>query len=262
MKTTSLRIALLALGLLGAGCASGPRPDTVVQIAVIDGLLAGDYAGKMTCAELLKHGDTGIGTFDSLDGEMIVDRGVVYRAAYDGTIHEMPSQTSTPFAVVAAFRPDRELEVVGPLDYAAFQNWLAPRLAPNLFYVIRLEGEFSRVKVRSVPRQRRPFPPLEEAVKRQSVFEGEKLEGRLVGVYSPPFVKGVNVPGFHLHFLGRGETFGGHVLDFELGRGVLELDACANLFLILPGETDEFQRLSLERDRGEELKKIEGDSPR
>ena len=33
--------------------------------------MAGLYEGTMTIGELLKHGDLGIGTLDSVDGELI-----------------------------------------------------------------------------------------------------------------------------------------------------------------------------------------------
>ena len=42
------------------------------QYNTLGALMAGLYEGTMTIGELLKHGDLGIGTLDSIDGELIV----------------------------------------------------------------------------------------------------------------------------------------------------------------------------------------------
>ena len=48
-------------------------------------LLDGIYDGEMTIGELLGKGNFGIGTFDALDGEMIILDGVCYQLRGDGT---------------------------------------------------------------------------------------------------------------------------------------------------------------------------------
>lgn len=42
------------------------------QYSTLEALLGGVYDGEVTVGELLTHGDFGLGTFNSLDGEMII----------------------------------------------------------------------------------------------------------------------------------------------------------------------------------------------
>jgi acetolactate decarboxylase len=44
-------------------------------------LLAGVYDGNVTIRELLRHGDFGLGTFNALDGEMLVLDGCAINCA-------------------------------------------------------------------------------------------------------------------------------------------------------------------------------------
>jgi acetolactate decarboxylase len=84
------------------------------------------------------------------------------------------------------------------------------------------------------------------------------VRGTLIGFRSPAFVKGINVPGYHLHFLADDRSSGGHVLDFEMSKGVLEIDSIHDwLHLYLPQESDAFGQADLTVDRGTELQAVE-----
>ena len=144
-------------------------------------------------------------------------------------------------------------------NYKDFQKYLSSKFpSKNWFYAIRADGHFKYIKTRSVPRQNKPYPPLAEVVKQQSIFEEQDIDGTLVGFWCPAFVKGVNVPGYHLHFLSSSGFFGGHVLDFEMSHGLVEVDISRNLNLILPTDT-EFQKSDLTADLGKELHAVEKD---
>lgn len=247
----------LILLLLTAWWALPAAAGKMVQFAPIDALLSGVYDGPYTVGEVKRHGDFGIGTFDALDGEMVVDRGVVYQVRADGSVRAMADDVHTPFAVVAFFRPERHLDVPRGLamkDVEAFIDAALP--SANLFYAVRLEGTFRRLKARSVPRQQRPYPPLAEAAKQQAVFDFEQVPGVALGFRSPPFIKGVNVPGYHLHFLRADRKAGGHVLDFRVERVTLSWQALDDFRLLLPGN-GEFARADLGRDREKELNQVE-----
>ncbi|NOU35357.1 MAG: acetolactate decarboxylase [Kiritimatiellaceae bacterium] len=248
-------IALLLLVLL-AGCATAPR-DTVVQVSTIDALLAGAYDGQVSLDDLLDCGDLGIGTFDALEGEMIMLDHHVYQARADGTVRQMPEDSSTPFASVVNFKPDMTLGLTDVLTKETFQtrvDGLAPN--QNLFLAVRFDGYFTSMKVRSVPKQEKPYPPLAEAAEHQSVFEYTGVHGTVLGFRCPSFVKGVNVPGYHLHFISDDKTKGGHILDFTTVGGNLQLDACNRFYMILPDQ-NQLRALDLSKDRSAELEKIE-----
>ena len=94
----------LALALFAAA-ALPAHAGEIYQISTISSLLAGGYDGDTTVAELLRHGGFGLGTFNGVDGEMMVLDGRVYRGTIDGRAHAVADSALTPFAVVVAFRP-------------------------------------------------------------------------------------------------------------------------------------------------------------
>jgi len=247
-------IALLLLLL--TGCATAPK-NTLTQISTIDALLAGAYDGQMTVGELLTHGDLGIGTFDALEGEMIVIDHQVYQARADGTVQLVPKNAATPFATVVNFSADQITDRKGLITGSELQAQI-DQSAPNknLFLAARFDGTFPLMKVRSVPKQKKPYPPLAEAVQHQAVFEYTNVTGTVLGFRCPSFVKGVNVPGWHLHFISKDRKIGGHILDFTAADGNLQLDTCSRFYMILP-EQQQFSTLDLSRDRSKELEKVE-----
>jgi len=239
------------------GCAAHPPVNTVTQTSTIDVLLAGGYDGDMTCGELLGHGDFGIGTFDRLDGEMIVLDGQVFQVRADGRVYRPPAGLKTPFAAVSRFEADKSVGLSN-LDYPGLQQVLDREISdPHLFYAIRIAGRFSKMHTRSVPPQEKPYPPLAEVAATQPEFEMEDVSGTIVGYRCPAYVKGINVPGYHLHFISDDRKQGGHILGFELDEGRAEIDRCNKFVLIMPESAEDRHQLDLSRDRSDELEKVE-----
>lgn len=252
--------ALLFVGsvLLTAACSSLPPRDTITQTSTIDALLAGAYDGSMTCDDLLLHGDLGIGTFDRLDGEMVLAGGRIYQVKADGKVYTPDKTLTTPFAAVCAFSPDRKVAFDQGSDYAAVQRALDEAVPnPNLFCAVSIRGIFSRMHTRSVPAQEKPYPPLAEVTSNQPEFHLQDIPGQIVGFRCPVWVKGINVPGYHLHFISDDRTVGGHILGFEMAEGRGAVDICHRLLLILPGGDEMFGAADLTRDRAGELEAVE-----
>ena len=261
-------LALAVLGLMLFAATSPARsadiPDTpdpaetLFQVSTLDALLAGGYDGSLSLAELARHGDLGLGTFQSLDGEMIVLDGVVYQARVDGTVVRPAGDMTTPFAAVTDFAPDLTLDL-GPV--AGFQD-LADRLAAalpsaNHVYAVRATLARAEVKTRSVAAQEPPFRPLAEVVKvDQRVRQWPDATGELVGFWCPAWLGKLNAPGLHLHFLNAERTGGGHLLDIQAQSLVLELDTTPALTVLLP-EGEDFARADLDRDRSGQTKAVE-----
>jgi acetolactate decarboxylase len=105
-------------------------------------------------------------------------------------------------------------------------------------YVIEAHGHFSHVKARSVPAQQKPYPVLTEAVKNQTVFGFDDIDGTIVGVWFPDYMAGVNVAGFHLHFIADDRKRGGHLLDVSAADLVTAIDETDNFYMVLPGDGD------------------------
>ena len=244
--------ALVAL----TGCATPPR-DTLVQYSTIKSLLAGDFDGDMTYRELRRQGDFGLGTFNALDGEMIALDGQFYQVRSDGKVVPVRDSMRTPFAVVTFFRADRSLTVTNSGSFHALEQWLDQMLpAKNAFYAIRIDGEFASIKARSVPPQVKPYPPLIEAAQKQTIFDLENVTGTLVGFRMPVFMAGLNVPGYHFHFITTDRQAGGHVLDCFVRRAAVQFDEPTRFLMVVP-QTSTFQKTDHAQERGHELETVE-----
>lgn len=247
------KLLLITVLFFFCGCS---QSDRITQTSTIDALLAGAYDGQIECGKLLSSGDFGIGTFDRLDGEMAVLDGKVYQIKADGKVYRPAGNVKTPFATVCKFKPDTRFEIKWA-DFKTAESIINEKiLNQNIFAAVKITGTFKYMKTRSVPAQNKPYPPLVEVAKNQPVFEMNEVRGTIVGFRSPPFVKGVNVSGFHFHFLSNDFTRGGHVLDFQLDAGKCEIDVCNELLLILP-EDDILKDIDLSEDKSEELQKVE-----
>lgn len=233
------------------------REDTLTQVSTIDALLCGDYDGKISYGEIKKYGDFGLGTFDALDGEMAAFGGNFYQVKGDGNVYPVSSSLKAPFASVIFFEKDMEMELPSGIDYSKLKDLINNKIpTKNIFFAIRIDGEFSYVKTRSVPAQKKPYPPITEVIKNQPIFEFNNVKGTLAGFRCPEFVKGINVTGFHLHFLTEDKTGGGHILEFTLKEGTLSIDNTSNFYLILPRE-ETFYSLDLTKDRQIDINKVE-----
>ena len=248
--------------LLAAGCApaySAPNEtETLMQLSTIDALLEGVYDGVMTFETLSQYGDFGIGTFAALDGEMLAFDGRFFQVTGDGVVNTVSGDMETPFAAVTFFEEDFSYDVPEGLDFPGFEAFLDSRLETlSTFYAIRIDGVFARMTTRSVPAQQRPYPPLSEVTADQRVFEFEDIAGTVVGFRCPPFVSGVNVPGYHLHFLSEDEASGGHILGFSVQEARVSVDVMRNFLMILPDLDSDFYAVDLTSDKQTELEQVE-----
>lgn len=234
-----LRLLACAAVLAVAACPHAPQTDVLFQYTPFQALNVGVMDGALTVRELLRHGSLGLGTYDGLDGEMIVVDGTAYRAALTGAITRPAPEAEIPWAMVCRFAADAEFGLDTGMDYPGLRDALTARLvSPNLFHAFRIDGTFAYLKVRSVPKQEPPYPSLAEVVAQQHVYELEDAEGTIVGFYGPPYCGGTSVPGYHLHFITADRTQGGHVLELTLGPNTVRMDALGRLELWAPDAGD------------------------
>jgi acetolactate decarboxylase len=205
----------------------------------------------------LKHGDFGIGTFDRIDGEMLVLEGIIYQVKGDGKVYKPDSNCKTPFATVCHFNPKQTITIDRSTDYKRLETVIDAAVPnQNLFCAIRITGQFRSMKTRSVPAQERPYAPLKEVTANQPEFDMNNIFGTIVGFRCPPYVDGINVQGYHLHFISRERNQGGHVLSFEILEGTCDIDLLDQFSLRLP-HTKDFAETDLLKDRNRELKDVE-----
>jgi acetolactate decarboxylase len=215
------------------------EPHVLFQASTVAALLDGAFDGDLSFAELAAHGDLGLGTLNGLDGEMIALDGEFFRADVDGAIHSVAPERKTPFAVVTEFEPTIDEQLPEQLAQIELLD-LIDRSVPDqsTSCAIRLDGRFARVHARSVPVQSPPYRPLTEVVAEQHVFDFEDVEGTMLGFRFPTYVEGVEIGGYHLHFIDADRRRGGHVLDC-LSDGVrMRLDLSNDLHVELPPGVD------------------------
>jgi len=222
--------------------------DVLYQVSTINALFEGIYDGNTTVKDLRKHGDFGIGTFNALDGEMVALDGKFYQIKSNGFAYPVNDSQKSPFAMVKYFRSEKTVYVERSFNYDHLTHYLDQIITSrNLPTAVKIEGLFSYVKMRSVPRQSKPYSRLSEAVKNQSVFEYRNIRGTIVGFRMPDYFKGVNVPGYHFHFLSEDRKFGGHLLGCETRDIKIFLDDSKAFKLVLP-DHGEFLRTDLMKD--------------
>lgn len=235
---------------------------TLFQVSTSTALVEGIYRGAVTIAELRRHGDFGLGTFEGIDGEMIATGGRFWQVRSDGRVRAARDDASSPFAVVTHFRPERTATLAAAPDLpallAAFDGL---RDSSNLFYALRARGRFARLHTRAMCRTAEGVP-LAEAAAHQPEFHLTDVAATAVGFWSPAYARAFEVPGYHLHVLTDDATAGGHLLG-GVAAGPLELavQTLHDLRVALP-ENESFLRADLSHDPAAALDAAEHAKPR
>ena len=208
------------------------EPVKLFQYNTLGALMSGLYGGTMTIGELLQYGDLGIGTLDSIDGELIVLDGKAYQAKGSGEVPEVvevdPSET-VPYAAVVPHKA----EVIFRQRFEMNDKELEERIesyydGENLFRSIKIHGDFSHMRVRMIPKSTSDRKFAEVAVN-QPEYSKENVTGTIVGIWTPEIFHGVSLAGYHLHFVSDDLSFGGHVMDFVIKEGIIEVGAVDQL---------------------------------
>ena len=234
--------------------------DVMYQVSLLQSLVNGDYCGSITLKELKEHGDIGIGTFNKLNGELIMLDGEAYRAAGDGSVEIVSDDETIPFSIVTYMDADEIRDLKEIPDFEALcgkLDQMVEEKGVNRFYMIRIDGTFREINVRSVHAQEGPYKRLTEVMEHdQTFFDYENIEGTLVGVYCPPYMASLNAVGWHLHFVSEDKTKGGHVLDVNISSAVLTWDDTDGFQMYLP-PNKKFDEFDFTVDQSEDIKKIE-----
>lgn len=248
---------LFIVAMLFFSCAQAFAGGVLSQYSTIDALLAGVYDGRMTLGQLKDYGDLGLGTFNGLAGEMVFLDGVFYQVKADGKVYRPTPDVKTPFAAVVEFEPEDGFTLGEVRGMAALKKELLARMgSKNIFHAFKITGRFDYVRTRSVPAQKKPYPPLKEVVKHQPEFEFHDLDGTIIGFYCPAYVEKINVVGFHLHFLNKSRTGGGHLLDVRAKGLKVDADSVDTFTLMIPRDKA-FARQDFTTSRVEELHGVE-----
>lgn len=223
------------------------------QHGTLGTLMAGLLEGTATINEILEHGDLGIGTLTGSDGEVIILDNQAFHANEYGEFKELNGDELTPFATVTPFQPDDQFDVRNITDSETLLNKVQQKaLSDNIFIAVKITGKFEMVHVRMMPKQEKPYTKLIESAKRQPEFTHEQIDGTIVGFYAPELFHGIAASGFHLHFVDDHKSVGGHVLDFEMNHGIVELSNIETLEQHFPVNNQTFLEADIDYSNVEE----------
>ena len=231
------------------------------QVSTLQALAMGYTRAVITVEELLRHGTTGLGTFEDVDGEMIVVDGVCYRAMADGTVTQASPENGVPFSSVSDFSGWRRFPLEEAPDIETLKAVLTMRIEEgfglNSMHMVRIDGSFERICARSESGQRTQHITLKDMLQEnQRDFFFEEIDGTLVCVYYPDYMDGINAPGWHLHFLSADRTRGGHVFDLSLRSGQAQMDKISRIEIQLP-YSPAIDTYSLKNASQEEIRQVE-----
>ena len=235
--------------------------NRMYQVSTLQALALGYSRAVIRAGELLQEGDTGLGTFEDVNGEMIVMDGHCYRAVQDGHVSVVGPETGIPFAAVAKLCGEQQFPLMNMPDIESVRTELTLKIEEgfglNSMHIVRIDGVFEKVDARSEAPYRSHHITLKEVLSQtQEAFIFENIRGSLVGVYFPDYMDGINMPGWHLHFLSEDRSKGGHVFDVSLREGEAKVDKITNIYINLPKEAA-FDTYSLKQDLQEEIKSVE-----
>ena len=212
--------------------------ETVYQFNTLDAFLDGAYDGVIPYSELFLRGDTGLGTFHSVDGEMIAFDGRYYQVRWDGTIVNVTGDMTAPLAMVTWFDIDSQADY-SEMNMSVFRSSLdMMRCSDNYIYVFVAKGEFSKMKTRSFAPQEPPYVPLANVTAYN--FESQDVSGTLVIMWFPGSFSTLNVDDYHMHFLADDYSIGGHVTDMNITSVTVAMDLTPGYHIDLP-LTDQYK---------------------
>lgn len=235
--------------------------NKMYQVSTLSALSLGYSRAVITVSELLKHGNIGLGTFEDVNGEMIVLDGKCYRAMVDGAVAEAEPERGVPFAAVTKLSLDLELFPVSADNIEELKQILTCKIdekfALNSMHVVRIDGEFEKVWARSETPHRSHHVSLKEVLqKTQKDFSFENVKGSMVCVYFPDYMDSINAAGWHLHFISDDRTMGGHVFELKLKQGVARVETLHKIELQIPTEPA-FDTYALKSASEDEIKEVE-----
>ncbi|GAA4814967.1 acetolactate decarboxylase [Litoribaculum gwangyangense] len=207
------------------------------------------FEGDITAGELKTKGDMALGSYNLLDGELIMLDGKLYQAKEDGEVLEPNDSLKVVYANAAFFDVDGSFKIQKAENYDTLRARINEQLpSKNFFYGFKIKGHFKYMKCGGLNKQTPPFQEgLDVLIPNRPIFERENFSGTMVGFYCPEFIGNINVAGFHFHFVSEDETFAGHVMEFEAENLTVEYDKMHEYQFVLP-QTEAYDNVGFDKE--------------
>ena len=150
----------------------GVEHHTLYQVSTAGALVEGVYQGAVSVGVVREHGDFGLGTFEDLDGEMVVLDGHVFRVGVrrrgaGGARRRVARRSRSSPASAIRPRPCSARSTGSPTSPPRIDEL---RDSANVFFAVRVDGRFDAVHVRAACRTA-PGVPLAVATEHQAEFD-------------------------------------------------------------------------------------------
>ena len=222
------------------------KEKLIYHYSVKDALRNGVYEGDITVKTLQEKGDFGIGTYNFLDGEMVVLDGFFYRISSNGKVTKAEPEREVPFACLAVFSADKEYKISGIATIEMLQKEILSRLpSANKPYALRIECSFESIVTGGAKKlEEKDTTGLAELMKTRPLYQKEHISGTMVGFYTPPSFAAVDLSPFHFHFISDDKTFGGHLISGTLSAAKIKIsiDEKPGYEIVLPQQNKTFNK--------------------
>jgi len=248
---------LLFFVLLIAGCKLMPKDEEKVEPAtdksnefyhysLWTALVNKIYDGELTAKEAKTHGDIGLGSYNGVDGELIMLDGILYQVPSSGEVKAVNDSMRIPYLNATFFNKEISFEINDKLNYDSLRKLIQQHYpSHNFFYAFKIHADFDSLKLGSLQKQERPYQlGLDSLLPHRPTFPHANISGTMVGFFCPDFIGEINVAGFHLHFLSDDKKTGGHVMEFTGKNFRIEMDKLSSYHFVLP-ETPDFDTVNL-----------------
>jgi acetolactate decarboxylase len=219
---------------------------SVFHYSLMDAMRNGVYKGDITLKTLRGKGDFGIGTYNFLDGEMILLDGIFYRIPANGKVTKAEQEREVPFASVTLFSAGNTYEISGIATIEALQNEILKRLpSSNKPYALRIECSFESIVAGGAEKlDENNTTVLAELMKTRPLYKKEHISGTMVGFYTPPSFSAIDLSPFHFHFISADKTFGGHFISGVVAAANIKIsiDEKSGFEIMLPKNSTAFDK--------------------
>ena len=237
------------------------KSNKLYQVSTLQALALGYTKPVVTVKEMLENGDIGLGTFEHVDGEMIILDGVCYQAKQDGSVVRSEDSAGVPFAVAGSVTGGKCVKMEDMQNIEAIKTELTLMIdldfSLNSIHIARIDGFFESVHARAGAPYKSQHVSLKNILsKTQKDFCFENLYGTLVCVYFPDYMDGINASGWHMHFLSKDKRFGGHVFKAAMSSGECQIQKMDKIDIQLPTDAA-FDTYSLKEASQSEIEEVE-----
>jgi acetolactate decarboxylase len=207
------------------------------------------YEGNLTVKELKTKGDIGLGSYNQLDGELVMLDGIPYQVTEDGVVHVPNDDAKIVYVNATFFEEDASFKIEEPTNYEGLRAKINEKLpCKNVFYGFKIHGEFKKMTCGGLHKQEPPYTEgLDVLIPNRPVFEAENITGTMVGFFCPEFIGNINVAAYHLHFISDDKKLGGHVMEFEANSLNVAMDEMLQYQFVLP-DSKEYRDVGFEKE--------------